>query len=107
MSDETRKRIEEEIKAHKVLIYMKGTPEVPQCVFSAATVRLFDSLGVPYATVDVLADPEIRRGIKEYSSWPTIPQVYVGGEFIGGCDIVHEMHDRGELEPLLKKALAS
>jgi len=107
MSDETRKRIEEEIKAHKVLIYMKGTPEVPQCGFSAATVRLFDSLGVPYATVDVLADPEIRRGIKEYSSWPTIPQVYVGGEFIGGCDIVHEMHDRGELEPLLKKALAS
>lgn len=107
MSDETRKRIEEEIKAHKVVIYMKGTPELPQCGFSAATVRLFDSLGVPYATVDVLADPEIRRGIKEYSSWPTIPQVYVAGEFIGGCDIVHEMHDRGELEPLLKKALAS
>ncbi len=107
MSDETRKRIEEEIKAHKVVIYMKGTPELPQCGFSAATVRLFDSLGVRYATVDVLADPEIRRGIKEYSSWPTIPQVYVAGEFIGGCDIVHEMHDRGELEPLLKKALAS
>lgn len=107
MSDETRKRIEEEIMRHRVVIYMKGTPEVPQCGFSAATVRLFDSLGVPYAAVDVLADPEIRRGIKEYSSWPTIPQVYVGGEFIGGCDIVHEMHDRGELEPLLKKALAS
>jgi len=107
MSDEIREKIEEEIRNHRVVIYMKGTPQLPQSGFSAATVRLFDSLGLPYAAVDVLANPEIRRGIKEYSGWPTIPHVYVGGEFIGGCGIVHEMHDRRELEPLRKRALAS
>ncbi len=107
MSDEVREKIKEHIRNHKVLIYIKGTPEMPQCGFSAATVKLFDTLEVPYATVDVLSDPEIRRGIKEFSSWPTVPQVFVDGEFIGGCDIVHEMHARGELEPLVRKVLDS
>jgi monothiol glutaredoxin len=99
-------KIRDQIRANKVLVYMKGTPEMPQCGFSYATVRVFDSLGFPYAAVNVLEDPEIRQGIKEFSNWPTIPQVYIDGEFVGGCDIIQEMHARNELRPLLEAAFA-
>ena len=105
MSDAVHTQIEETIKNHRVLIYMKGNPTFPMCGFSAATIQIFDSLGVPYETVDVLQDSTIRDGIKAYSNWPTIPQVYLNGEFVGGCDIIQEMHGRGELEPLVRTAI--
>ena len=105
MSDSTSERIRESIESNKILIYMKGSPSFPMCGFSAATIEVFEELGVPYNTVDVLKDPEIREGIKRYSNWPTIPQVYIAGKFVGGCDIVREMHANGELEPLVKGAL--
>jgi monothiol glutaredoxin len=93
------------VKSHKVLIFMKGTPAFPMCGFSAATIQVFDAIGLPYETFDVLEDPEVREGIKRYSDWPTIPQVYVDGRFVGGCDIVRELYERGELEPMVRKAL--
>ena len=99
--------IAREVRENKVLIYMKGTPSFPMCGFSAATVEVLREVGVPFKAVDVLAEPEKRDAIKALSNWPTIPQVYVGGKFIGGCDIVREMHARGELEPLIRKAIAS
>jgi monothiol glutaredoxin len=99
--------IEQEIRDNRILIYMKGTPVFPQCGFSAATIDVFRELGRPFHTVDVLASPEKRDAIKRYSAWPTIPQVYVNGKFIGGCDIVRELHERGELAPLLDQAFAS
>jgi len=97
--------IEREVRGNHVLVYMKGTPSFPMCGFSAATVRVLNEIGVPFKAVDILAEPEKREAIKQYSNWPTIPQVYVGGKFIGGCDIVREMHARGELAPLLKAAV--
>ncbi len=105
MADSVQAHIDETVKNNKVLIYMKGNPTFPMCGFSAATIQIFDSLGVPYETVDVLQNPAIRDGIKRYSNWPTIPQIYVNGEFIGGCDIIQEMHSRGELEPIVRAAL--
>ena len=106
MIDEAMTRkIREQIGAAPVVLFMKGTPDFPQCGFSAHTVQILRSYGVPFATEDVLADPAIREGIKRYSNWPTIPQVYIDGKFVGGCDIVHELHERGELEPMLKSAL--
>jgi monothiol glutaredoxin len=104
MADDAMSRIQKLIDAHKILIFMKGTPTMPMCGFSAATIDVFNQLGVKYDTVNVLDDPELREGIKAYSNWPTIPQVYVSGKFIGGCDIVREMHANGELEPLVKTA---
>ena len=101
-----QERIRSDVEAHPILIYMKGNPTFPQCGFSGVTVRIFEMLGEPFETRDVLADPELREGIKRFSSWPTIPQVYVGGEFIGGCDIVRELFERGELHDVVKKALA-
>jgi monothiol glutaredoxin len=95
-------RIKHDIADHSVLLYMKGTPVFPQCGFSAAVVQILTHLGVKFKGVDVLADPEIRQGIKEFSSWPTIPQLYVKGEFVGGCDIVREMFESGELSGFLK-----
>lgn len=83
---------------------MKGTKEMPQCGFSAKVVQILNSFGVDYETVDVLADPEIRQGIKDFSNWPTLPQLYVDGKFIGGCDICVEMFQNGELEPIVKNA---
>ena len=85
-------RIESAIKENKVMIFMKGDRIFPQCGFSAATVAIFEELGVPFATADVLSDPELREAIKRYSNWPTIPQVYIGGKFVGGCDIIRELH---------------
>jgi monothiol glutaredoxin len=107
MADNTLAQIEATVKKHPILIYMKGTPTFPMCGFSAATIQIFDSLGVSYETVDVLEDPAIREGIKRYSNWPTIPQVYINGEFIGGCDIIREMYTNGELEPLVRTAVKS
>ena len=105
MSQETMKKIQSQIDQNKVMLYMKGTKEVPQCGFSARVVQILNSHGVPFETVDVLADPDIRQGIKEFSNWPTIPQLFVNGKFIGGCDICVEMDESGELEPLLREAV--
>ena len=102
MANDVFERIREDIAKNKILIYMKGNPSFPMCGFSAATVEVFNELGVPYETVDVLSDPEIREGIKRFSSWPTIPQVYINGKFVGGCDIIREMHASGELEQLVR-----
>jgi monothiol glutaredoxin len=94
-------RIQKDIKENDVLLFMKGTPVFPQCGFSAAVVQVLTDLGVKFKGVDVLNDPAIRQGIKDFSQWPTIPQLYVKGEFIGGCDIVREMAGSGELRDLL------
>ncbi|BAC91281.1 Grx4 family monothiol glutaredoxin [Gloeobacter violaceus] len=104
MSQSTHEKIDSLVKNNKVLIFMKGTPQFPQCGFSAASVQILSSLGHPFEAVNVLDDFEIRQGIKDYANWPTIPQVYVDGEFVGGCDILIEMHNRGELKPLLDQA---
>ena len=100
------KDIEQEVRDNKIVVYMKGTPSFPMCGFSAATVEVLREIGVPFKAVDILAETEKREGIKAFSKWPTIPQVYVGGKFIGGCDIVREMHARGELAPLLRSAVS-
>ena len=105
MSD-ARTRIQEMIDTNKVLLFMKGNKMIPQCGFSSRVVAVLKSEGVPFETFNVLSDPEIREGIKAFSNWPTIPQLYVAGEFIGGCDIVTEMFQSGELETLLKEKAA-
>ena len=94
-------RIADEVGANDVVLFMKGTPVFPQCGFSATVVQVLSILGVKFKGVDVLADDEIREGIKAYSSWPTIPQLYVKGEFLGGCDIIREMYESGELGGVL------
>jgi len=104
MSDATE-RIQAAISQNRIVIFMKGTPVFPQCGFSAATVQIFEQLGLPFETIDVLADPELREGIKRYTNWPTIPQVFIRGKFLGGADIVRELYDSGELEPTVKAAL--
>lgn len=101
MTDATNARIDEMIKGHDVLLFMKGTPLFPQCGFSSRACAILDHLGVEFASVDVLQDAEVRAGIKDYSDWPTIPQLYVKGEFVGGSDIMMEMYEAGELEDLL------
>lgn len=97
-------RIQSLIDKNKILVFMKGDRSIPMCGFSATVVQVLNRLGVPYETVDVLEDPEIREGVKRFSNWPTIPQVYVDGKFVGGCDIVRDLYERGELEPLLRQA---
>ncbi|MGD8326658.1 MAG: Grx4 family monothiol glutaredoxin [Sphingomonadales bacterium] len=101
MTNPTHERIQKEVGESDVVLFMKGTPLFPQCGFSAAVVDVLERVGIEYASHDVLQDPELRQGIKEFSNWPTIPQVYVKGEFIGGCDIVREMFASGELESFL------
>ena len=96
-------RIRQQIDEAPVVLFMKGTPVFPQCGFSAAVVQILSHLGVKFKGVDVLADGSVRQGIKEFSSWPTIPQLYVKGEFVGGCDIVREMFETGELQQLLEE----
>ena len=93
--------IDSEVKSSDVVLFMKGTPQFPQCGFSGQVVQILDHIGVDYKGINVLADSEIRQGIKDYSNWPTIPQLYVKGEFIGGCDIIREMFQAGELQQLL------
>ena len=97
----TKERIQEVISNHDIVLFMKGVPAAPQCGFSAAVCQILSSMGVPFSAVDVLQDPYIREGIKEFSQWPTIPQLFVKGELIGGCDIVLEMHESGELAQTL------
>ncbi len=102
MSETIQERIQKLIATDDVVLFMKGTRMGPQCGFSAQVVQILDSMVPEYTTVDVLADPEIRQGIKEFSSWPTVPQLYVRGEFVGGCDIITEMYQSGELQPQLR-----
>lgn len=96
-----QEKIEETIKSNNVVLFMKGSPEFPQCGFSGQAVQVLAACGVEFASVDVLSDPDIREGIKQYSNWPTIPQLYVNGEFIGGSDIMVEMYQKGELQTKL------
>ena len=96
-------RIAELVKSNDVMLFMKGTPLFPQCGFSSRAVAILDHLGVGFETVDVLQDPEIRQGIKDYSDWPTVPQLYVKGEFVGGSDIMMEMYEAGELQQLFEE----
>jgi monothiol glutaredoxin len=98
--DPVRTEIQSKIDANPVMLFMKGTPQFPQCGFSAAVVQILDYLGVEYGSENVLARTELRQGIKDFSDWPTIPQLYVKGEFIGGCDIVRQMFESGELKRL-------
>ena len=100
---DAQKQIAKDIEDNDIILFMKGTPNMPQCGFSARVCSILESLSVPFVARDVLADPAIRQGIKDYSDWPTIPQLYVRGEFVGGCDIVKEMYENGELKDLLKK----
>jgi monothiol glutaredoxin len=93
--------IDNEVKSNPVVLFMKGTPDFPQCGFSGQVVQILNYLGIDYKGVNVLEDADIRQGIKEYSNWPTIPQLYVKGEFVGGCDIVREMFQAGELQQVL------
>lgn len=95
-------RIRETISENHVVLFMKGTPQVPQCGFSAAVVKILSQFDAPFAAVNVLEDDTLREGIKSFSSWPTIPQLYVNGDFVGGCDIVREMHKSGELQDVLQ-----
>jgi monothiol glutaredoxin len=101
MSNSVHDRIQQEVGSSDVLLFMKGTPVFPQCGFSAAVVQILSNTGVKFKAIDVLKDPEIRQGIKEFSNWPTIPQLYVKGEFVGGCDILREMYEADELGPFL------
>lgn len=103
MSEPVFERIQNEISSNPVMLYMKGNAMFPQCGFSARVVQILTHLGVPFQTANVLEDAELRDGIKQFSSWPTIPQLYVKGDFIGGCDIVTEMYQSGELESLLNE----
>jgi monothiol glutaredoxin len=100
----TIERIKQEVSDNEVMLFMKGTPVFPQCGFSAAVVQILNHMGVKFNSSDVLVDPEIRQGIKEFSNWPTVPQLYVKGEFVGGCDILREMFETGELEEFFNQA---
>ncbi|MBI3315860.1 MAG: Grx4 family monothiol glutaredoxin [Candidatus Omnitrophica bacterium] len=102
MTNPVVEKIEKEIHSHKVVLFVKGTPEAPQCGFSASTMELFKKMGVPFHSVDVITNPDLRMAIPQYSKWPTFPQVFIDGKLIGGCDIVHEMHESGDLQKLLK-----
>ena len=97
-------RIREDVSDNEVVLFMKGTPVFPQCGFSAAVVHALSQLGVKFKGIDVLADPSLRDGVKQFSQWPTVPQLYVGGEFVGGCDIVTQMYQDGELAEMLPDA---
>ena len=102
LDDETKERIDADIASEDVVLYMKGTPVFPQCGFSAAVVGVLTHLGVPFRGINVLEDESIREGIKVYSNWPTIPQLYVKREFVGGCDIIREMYETGELTEMFQ-----
>ena len=102
LDQNVKDRIEQDIKGNDVVLYMKGTPVFPQCGFSAAVVQVLSTVGVKFKGVNILEDPGLRQGLKEYSNWPTFPQLYVKGELVGGCDIVREMYESGELQTLLQ-----
>lgn len=103
MNTTVQDRIQQEVSETPVVLFMKGSPVFPQCGFSAAVVQILSQLGVKFKGIDVLSDPEVRQGIKDFSNWPTIPQLYVKGEFIGGCDIVREMYETGELKEVFEQ----
>ena len=103
MNENAKKKINHELEKNEVCLFMKGTPEVPQCGFSSAVANVLKHLGVNFKGINILEDSEIREGIKEHSDWPTIPQLYIKGEFIGGCDIVKEMFEKGELQTQLQE----
>lgn len=107
MTPELQEQIDALLKQHKIVVFMKGSKLMPQCGFSNNVVQILNSMGVPYETVDVLENQEVRQGIKEYSNWPTIPQVYINGEFVGGSDILIELYQKGELQQMVEVALAS
>ncbi len=107
MTPELKSRIETMVQDNKVFLFMKGSKLMPQCGFSNNAVQILSSLGVPFETFDVLSDPDIRQGIKEFSNWPTIPQIYINGEFVGGSDVLIELYQQGELQSMLETALAS
>ncbi len=107
MTPESKAKIDNLVNNNKIMVFMKGSKLMPQCGFSNNVVQILNTLGVPYETVDVLEDMEIRQGIKEYSSWPTIPQVDINGEFVGGSDIMIELYQSGELQQMVEVALAS
>ena len=107
MDSDTRSRIDQLINSHSIMVFMKGTKLMPQCGFSNNVVQILNALGMNFETFDVLSDMEVRQAIKEYSNWPTIPQVYLKGEFLGGSDILVEMYNSGELREKLEIALAS
>ena len=102
MDDQIRQKIENDLKNNKVMLYMKGTPETPQCGFSAQAVAILKEHQVPFHSFNILADESIRQGLKEYANWPTFPQLYVNSELVGGCDIMMELHQSGELSKILK-----
>lgn len=104
MSRDINKEIETEVKANKVLLYMKGSPEQPMCGFSYRVVQILNEVGKPYAYVNILADQEKREAVKQFGNWPTFPQLYVNGELVGGCDIVTELHESKELDQMLETA---
>ena len=103
MADAISQRIQNDIAQNDVMLYMKGTPLFPQCGFSARVIQILTHMGVPFQSAKVLEEPDLREGIKAFSQWPTVPQLYVKGEFVGGCDIVTEMYQDGELETLMKQ----
>ncbi|MDP5110217.1 MAG: Grx4 family monothiol glutaredoxin [Rickettsiaceae bacterium] len=105
--NEVFKQIKEHVSSNEVVLFMKGTADFPQCGFSAMVVGILQTLGLKFKDINVLTDNDLRQGIKEYSDWPTIPQLYIGGEFIGGCDVVRELYESGELNNILKVAYTS
>jgi monothiol glutaredoxin len=102
MDAQLQKKIEDLLKGNKVILFMKGTPDMPQCGFSAKTAAILKSYGVAFNTFNIFDDEDIRQGLKEFSDWPTYPQLYINGELVGGCDIVTELHENGELAAMLK-----
>ena len=101
---DAQERIRKQVSENQILLYMKGTPQFPQCGFSGKSVQLLQACGAKFESVDVLADPEVREGIKRFSNWPTVPQLYIKGQFIGGCDIMTELYQKGELQRLVAGA---
>ncbi len=104
MDDQLKQRLQGLVDGHKIVLFMKGTKSFPQCGFSATVVEVLKQVGADFQTVNILADADVRQGLKEYSNWPTFPQLYVDGKLVGGCDIVSELHQAGELKDLVAKA---
>ncbi len=107
MTDELKTRIENTIAQNRIMLFMKGNPQMPQCGFSAAVAGILKEIAVPFGTFNILADQELREGLKEYASWPTYPQLYVDGKLVGGADIVRELHAKGALAPILTATAAA
>ncbi len=107
MSEEILSQIKKDVEENKITLFTKGTVDMPMCGFSARTIAIFKELGKPFKAVDILPDPRIRQVLTSYSSWPTVPQIFINGKFVGGCDIVMEMYQKGELQPIVEEAFKS